>query len=540
MDRVGDQGSTRPGRTGPTRQRSPVRWIAAPWALPLFSASVALTVLARAGILDEPILVDRAYFVYLGQALLRGEPIYTQTFVYYPPLGPLVSAASMWVGQLFDVPTYLAPRFTSVLIGAACAGLMFELCRGATRSSWSALVGALALIGFGTLTTFILATLEPKLLLLLFTLLAGVAVQRRRWGLTGLASGAAVICWQPGALIGLASAAVLISAEGGRRPKAIGRYALGFGVGILPAAVYLTVTGTWWGFWQRAALFPFRTTLHLAARPGKWLQILEWDFGNEIVVFAVAAVGFGGFALCSAGKGTRRAVESWLAPRLGGMPILAVGWIVFNTLEFQGWADMVPILPVVAFWAAWAFEPVVGFVRRHAQRLWGRDRGARSAHLVVASLTAAWAVYALADAWFYTPAMTLKDQRVLLASILTSAGPNDKVVAYGASEVYILADRPSPNGFLSMNRFFLPVAHVVGLNGCEDMWRQLMGHAPAVVVIRRWSWQSGCVRHMGRGLLAQGYSRSRVELRIRRHMSYLPDPRDIMVVPWDVYSPPGA
>ncbi|MEE8509011.1 MAG: hypothetical protein V3T07_08100, partial [Myxococcota bacterium] len=166
-----------------------------PWALPLFAAGAALTVLAQAGILDEPILVDRAYFVYLGQALLRGEPIYTQTFFYYPPLGPLVSAASMWVGQLFDVPTYLAPRFTSVWIGAACAGLMFELCRGATRSAWSAWVGALALMGFGSLTTFILATLEPKLLLLFFTLLASVAVQRRRWGLAGLASGAAVICW---------------------------------------------------------------------------------------------------------------------------------------------------------------------------------------------------------------------------------------------------------------------------------------------------------------------------------------------------------
>ncbi len=136
-------------------------------------------------------------------------------------------------------------------------------------------MGTLALIGFGTLTTFILTTLEPKLLLLFFTLMAGVATQRRRWGLTGLASGAAVICWQPGVLIGLATAAVLISAEGARRSKAIGRYALGFGVGILPAAVYLTVTGTWWGFWQRAALFPFRAGPHLTARPGKWLQILE-------------------------------------------------------------------------------------------------------------------------------------------------------------------------------------------------------------------------------------------------------------------------
>ena len=143
---------------GSTRLSSAVSWLTAPWTLPLFSASVALIVLAQAGILEEPILVDRAYFVYLGQALLRGDPIYTQTFVYYPPLGPLLSAASMWVGQLLDVPTHLAPRFTSVWIGAASAGLMFELCRGATRSPWSGWAGALALVGFGTLSSFILAT----------------------------------------------------------------------------------------------------------------------------------------------------------------------------------------------------------------------------------------------------------------------------------------------------------------------------------------------------------------------------------------------
>ena len=518
-----------------------MRWVTAPWTLPLFSAGVALSVFAGAGIFDEPILADRAYFVYLGQALLRGEPIYTQTFFYYPPLGPLISAMSMWTGQLFDVPTHLAPRFSSVWIGAASAGLMFELCRGATRSSWSGMVGALALVGFGTLTTFILATLEPKLLLVFFTLLAGVAVQRRRWGLTGLASGAAVICWQPGALIALATAAALISAEGLRRSKAIGRYSLGFGMGVLPAVVYLTVTGTWWGFWQRAVLFPFRTGPHLTIQPGRWLEILELDFGNEIVVFAAAAVGFGGFALGSARKGFRGTAERWLAPSLGGMPILAVGWLVFNSVEFQGWPDMIPILPVVAFWAAWAFEPAVAFGQRHIRRLFGYDRGASTqvSKLALASLTVAWAVYALADAWVYTRGMTLAEERVLVDQLFASADPNDKVIAYGASEVYALTNRPSPNGFLIMNRFFLPVAHVVGLNGCEDVQRQLSGHAPAVVVIRRWTWQSGCVRKMGHGLLEQGYRLDKVRLPIRRHMSYLPDPQDLTHVRWDVYSRHG-
>lgn len=517
-----------------------MRWVSAPWALPFFCASVALMVLAQAGIFEEPILVDRAYFAYLGQALLRGEPIYTQTFFYYPPLGPLVSAASMAIGRLFDVPTYLAARFTSVLIGTASAALMYELCRGATRSRWSALIGAFALTGFGVLTSFVLATLEPKLLVLFFTLVAAVAVQRRRWGIAGLASGAALISWQPGGLVGLACAATLISSEGARRSPAIRRFAFGVAMGMLPAVVYLTLSGTWWGFWQRAALFPLQGNLHLSARPEAWLNIMQKDFGNEIVVFAAAALGFGWFALHSARKGMRGGLGVWLAPDMGGMPLLAAGWIAFNTREFQGWADMVPILPIVAFWMAWACDGALTGLRTLALRLWGRDRGVRIAHLGAAGLTAAFAVYAFTDAWHHTPGMTLQEEQALVAQIMAPVGPNDEVVAYGASEIYVLTDRPSPNGFLNLNRFFLPVSHTVGLNGCEGVWERLIAQQPAVVVINRWGFKTVCFPLISRGLRALGYTESVRRPRLRQNRSYFPNPRDIVEIRWLVYSRAGS
>ena len=61
--------------------------------------------LLQYGLYEFPILEDRAYFVYLGQAVLRGESIYADDFaqlaggeerwVGYPPLAPLLSAASV-------------------------------------------------------------------------------------------------------------------------------------------------------------------------------------------------------------------------------------------------------------------------------------------------------------------------------------------------------------------------------------------------------------------------------------------------------------
>ena len=79
-------------------------------SLVLILAAFAL-LLQRAGLSKAPIIWDHAYFPYLGQAILRGEPISANSFLGYPPLGPLLSAASMEIGRWFGVPTYLAPRY---------------------------------------------------------------------------------------------------------------------------------------------------------------------------------------------------------------------------------------------------------------------------------------------------------------------------------------------------------------------------------------------------------------------------------------------
>ena len=75
------------------------RELASPWVHVLALSGVTLAVLLEYGLWEYPIVVDRAYFTYLGQAILRGEPIYHTTFFGYLPLPSLLSAASMWIGR---------------------------------------------------------------------------------------------------------------------------------------------------------------------------------------------------------------------------------------------------------------------------------------------------------------------------------------------------------------------------------------------------------------------------------------------------------
>ena len=76
--------------------------------------AVSLMALLQYDLLEYPILEDRAYLLYLGQTVLRGDSIYAVSYINYPPTGPLVAALSMRVGGWFGLPTYLAPRFAGV------------------------------------------------------------------------------------------------------------------------------------------------------------------------------------------------------------------------------------------------------------------------------------------------------------------------------------------------------------------------------------------------------------------------------------------
>ena len=89
-----------------------------PWIHAAGMMAIALLLILQRGFSEFPIFGDRAYFTYVGQAVLRGEPYYQTTFMGYPPFAAMLSATAMWLGQWFDVPTYLAPRYLSVGVAA--------------------------------------------------------------------------------------------------------------------------------------------------------------------------------------------------------------------------------------------------------------------------------------------------------------------------------------------------------------------------------------------------------------------------------------
>jgi len=145
------------------------------------------------------------------------------------------------------------------------------------------------------------------------------------------------------------------------------------------------------------------------------------------------------------------------------------------------------------------------------------------------------AIYGAADAILYRPGATLERERALVDSILEGVDATDTVLSFEATEVYVLSGRTAPVPFLSMNRYFLRFASIVDLDGCDGLRERVWSLAPRVVVIRMWSWQSQCVRGIGRALGKAGYRRRVIVLGERRHRSYVPDDTNLRVIRWHVY-----
>ncbi len=511
------------------------RWWTSPWTHAALLGAVTLVVLSRYGIAEYPITNDRAYFIYIGQAVLRGEPYYSTTFMGYPPLGALLSAASMWVGEWFGVPTYLAPRYLGVAVGTASVALTYVFTRTATGSAWPGILAGIVLAGFAQLGGLTVSNLEPKSLVILFTLVAGVALQRRWWGWAGVAAGLAATCWQPAGLIPVACVAVVLWGGRPRSWAAMSRCVAGGILASVPSVLYLTRTQSWQDFWQRSVVLPAASQLPRAgSSPLYWLDQVHVFFPTEIIFLYVATAGFVWFTLQALRGGIRSLVSSWLDPRLGGVPLLTLAWAGFNSVEFGVAPDLLPMLPLAAFWVGWIAHRAVEAIAA-ARAL--RPRVARAvSHAAIASLLVCAPIYAFTDAFRYYPAITLSEQLALVRRITAPAGKDGLVMAVRAEEVYVLGERRSPNRFLRLDRPFVSFLHLIDPRGCGGVVDEVLARRPAVVVMRLRRYASRCEEHLKRRLLDNHYEREMVTTRERLHKSFRPHDRHAWVNRWFVFT----
>ncbi|MCK5603114.1 hypothetical protein KAR91_14620, partial [Candidatus Pacearchaeota archaeon] len=327
-------------------------WLKSPLFHMVCLFTISIVVFLQYGINQQPILGDRAYFIYMGQVVYRGNSLYGQTTFGYTPYGPLLSALTMHIGKLFNLPSYLAPRYLSIIIIAINSCLLYLIVRNASGNTLLGMISGLILSGFGLMGEFGVSNLEPKIMVVFFMLISMLALQRRNWTATGCACAIASMFWQPAIIITMVMIIILIFQGGDTFWSRFIRFLLGMFLGLLPALLYLTAYHEWNNF---ILLAVFRKAVdklpHIASHPFRWLVICG-KFKSEVLIFIFAAVAFCGFIIKQIVRKNRDRVNILIDNKNAGLILLTVAWSLFNSMEFDGVPDLIPILPLVSYWSA--------------------------------------------------------------------------------------------------------------------------------------------------------------------------------------------
>ena len=89
------------------------------------------------------------------------------------------------------------------------------------------------------------------------------------------------------------------------------------------------------------------------ANPLRFLRRLYMQFPGERPALVACALGFLWFVARTALRGPRPLIRDWLDVKLGAMPALTVGWLLFCVLNYQMPPDSQPFLAIISFWSVW-------------------------------------------------------------------------------------------------------------------------------------------------------------------------------------------
>jgi hypothetical protein len=503
----------------------------------LLAASVGIAsaaFLLGYGIQSYPLFGDRAYFVCLGQFVLRGDSIYANSFFGYPPIGPLVAAAAMALGSAFEIPTHLGPRYAALALAALDAGLLFQIARRATDRAGAGLVAALSLVGFSWFGALSVSSLEPKILIVALTLASAACLQARRDGQAGLWSALAALCWQPAAIVALAALLVVVADRSAGFTRRLVRFALGGCAAIVPCAIYLTATSSWGDFADRLLGIHVQSQFSAPAPSLRWIEISARAYANELALLVSAAAGLLVFAVRAARRG-RLAGAALTDRRLGAMPLMAFGWIAYASFDFQGYPDLLPLLPVGAFFVGWLAASIAASITGGLERLGSADDRARSrvGGLVLAVLAGSVAVYGLHDIFRYEADATLGAQTDAVAE-LAAAGP---IVSFGADSVYALSGQKPPLPFLRLTDLFARHLSLVGMRDCASVRDRLIALEPASILVAS-NGAGHCVAMIESQAKAAGYEPSVRSWYVSTHGGSRTPTEGLVRRDWRVYRHP--
>ncbi|HSF24067.1 MAG TPA: DolP-mannose mannosyltransferase [Blastocatellia bacterium] len=455
---------------------------------------VAALLYSQSEFLKQPSKDDPANWDYIAQVITRGGVPYRDVVNIKTPLSAYIGAAAIVVARPFGVRDLIAIRITFLALAALTAGFTFLVALDSFNSYRIAVLAASAMLAFDVFARQNAGGVQPKTPMVLFGLVALNAVPRDRPIAAGFFGMLSALSWQPGLLfVGAAGLACSRNLTSWRDLKAV---KVLFGA-LMPFAVFLAYL-----FGTSALADFYRWTLHFNVTvygPGETRTIPNFfsSFAKLIGRRNVDLREY--FYLALVGLCVTIGLESIRAIRRGSYSvetnprqivlIVTIVYFAFCMISFQAGADLIPLLPFTAIFAAVALVWIV----ERVGSLVSRVRPATDRQTVEAWMCIALLVFILgrgvADAFSFERGFpTLKDQDVAISEIVAYLQPGEKIYAHGASGVLVLAGLTNASKYYYLDRGKDEYLDQVEPGGFVGWLERLKAERPKVVVLDRLTW----------------------------------------------------
>jgi hypothetical protein len=445
---------------------------------------IGVALFSRFG-LDEELRRDEAIYAYGGQQLAEGVPPYVSILDPKTPLATFLSGGAVIIGRAAGVDDLYAIRLA--FFGLACLTVLAVYLAGMALFK-SPLVGLVAAATFATFKGFAIDALggpNAKTPGILFAVLATALLVRRRWFWAGFASSLALLVWQPLAIYVLvAVAAAWLGSERDERVRHALHAVAGAAIPGLAVLVYFLAAGALGPFIEGALLLPLTGTERgettLLGRIGHIASIVASEYGFSAIFF------WSGLFMLLLLAGHRVWRERARPGALAREPLITVILppllfiTAFSLVDFQGYPDAYPFLPLAALGVAGGVAAGLGFLE---------VRGVRPAAVALASagtvalVVATWASYSQPR----PEADALVAQRMQAAVAEQILGEEGTVYALGNSAPIVLMQRtnPSPNIYLAAGLDQWVIDHTPG--GFDGWTNQIAAGTPDMVISNGWT-----------------------------------------------------
>jgi 4-amino-4-deoxy-L-arabinose transferase-like glycosyltransferase len=376
---------------------------------------------------------DLGVYMYGAQRFLDGDPPYVGILNRAGPLAHVLPAVGIRVGSWFGVGDLHSARFLYMLFSVACVSLVYVLARDLFRSRGGGLVAATAFLGFNGFLA--LATFGPreKTPMVLFLLVALLAMRHRRWATFGVFVALGTLTWQPVFFVLLVIGLVAIVLMPSGRWMALLRVVIGGGVTSGIVLVYYAAHHALHTFFEGFVLINARYTQQRGASSSRTWSLLQLGYGSSLWLILLGLVVLPVLSALAARAAWRTRDAQPVA-----MVALGAGWLAgmaWALIAFNGWLDLFEMLPFAALGLGGLAAAGLHWSRSHVDA----RVGAGVAIVLALALTAYATVISVTNR-----SDGLRVQRAAVASVLSQAPPGATILSVQAPEVLVLGHRRNP------------------------------------------------------------------------------------------------